>query len=61
MRKFKVYENLEDFGTIMRGLRDPDIVKIQQGLSPSEKARIDALGDKEQLQFYQNQRQNTYV
>ena len=54
MQKFKVYENLEDFGTIMRGLRDPDIIKIQQGLSSSEKARIGALGDKEQLQFLRN-------
>jgi len=54
MLKFNVYDNLEDFGLILKGLKDPDIVKIYDALPSSEKTRIDALEEKEKLLILRN-------
>jgi hypothetical protein len=54
MRMFKAYDNLEDFSAVLKGMKDPDILKIYNGLSPREKANIDALNDKDKLLFLRN-------
>jgi hypothetical protein len=52
MRMFKVWDNLEDSRYVIRGLmKDPDIIKIYDGLSSREKANINALNDKDKLLF----------
>ena len=53
MRIFKIWDNLEDNRYVIRGLmKDPDIMKIYDGLSSREKANIDALNDKDKLLFF---------
>lgn len=54
MRKFKAYDNLEDFTAVLNGMKDPDILKIYNGLSSREKQNIDALADKDKLLFLRN-------
>jgi hypothetical protein len=53
-RMFKAYDNLEDFSAVLKGMKDPDILKIYDSLSSREKANIDALNDKDKLLFLRN-------
>jgi hypothetical protein len=46
MRRLKEYENADDGGFVLRELKDPEIVKIYNGLPSSEKNRLDKLGPK---------------
>jgi hypothetical protein len=57
MRRFKEYENADDGLFIWIQLKDPELVKIYNGLPSSEKTRLNGLGPKEK---YLNLRNRLY-
>jgi len=57
MRRLKEYEDADDGGFVWRELKDPELVKIYNGLPSSEKTRLDSLGPKEK---YLNLRNRLY-